>query len=111
MRWIHKTCRKQMRWREKFFWVKIYENELGDNIPHTLCIPQPQPFYNFFGGGKGELRGGDVPSRRVSPCTLLSYEGGSIRVGLKDGGKRKRYIFFFVVNETKQTIVLANARG
>ena len=26
--------------------------------------------------GKGELRGGDVPSRRVSPCTLLSYEGG-----------------------------------
>ena len=37
-----------MRWREKFFWWKIYENELGDNIPHTLCIPQPQPFYNFF---------------------------------------------------------------
>ena len=28
------------------------------------------------GWGKGELRGGDVPSRRVSPCTLLSYEGG-----------------------------------
>ena len=48
MRWIHKTCRKQMRWREKFFWWKICENELGDNIPHTLCIPQPQPFYNFF---------------------------------------------------------------
>ena len=48
MRWIHKTCRKQMRWREKFFWWKIYENELGDNIPYTLCIPQPQPFYNFF---------------------------------------------------------------
>ena len=37
-----------MRWREKFFWWKIYENELGDNIPHTLCIPHPQPFYNFF---------------------------------------------------------------
>ena len=48
MRWIHKICRKQMRWREKFFWWKICENELGDNIPHTLCIPQPQPFYNFF---------------------------------------------------------------
>ena len=28
-------------------------------------------------GGGRELRGGgDVPSRRVSPCTLLSYEGG-----------------------------------
>ena len=48
MRWIHNICRKQTRWREKFFWWKIYENELGDNIPHTLCIPQPQPFYNFF---------------------------------------------------------------
>ena len=22
------------------------------------------------------MRDGDVPSRRVSPCTLLSYEGG-----------------------------------
>ena len=59
------------------------------------------------GWGKGELRGGDVPSRRVSPCTLLSYEGGSIRVGLKDGGKRERYYFFV----KEQTIVLANARG
>ena len=26
--------------------------------------------------GGGELRGGNVPSRRVSPWTLLSYEGG-----------------------------------
>ena len=26
-------------------------------------------------GGRGELRGGDVPSRRVSPFTLLSYKG------------------------------------
>ena len=40
-----------MRWREKFFWWKICENELGDNIPYTLCIPQPQPFYNFLGEG------------------------------------------------------------
>ena len=44
--------------------------------------------------GEGGTRGGDVPSRRVSPCTLLSYEGGSIRVGLKDGAKRERYFFF-----------------
>ena len=64
------------------------------------------------GWGKGELRGGDVPSRRVSPCTLLSYEGGSIRVGLKDGGKRERFFFFFLSFLVKeQTIVLANARG
>ena len=27
------------------------------------------------GGGKPELGAGDVPSRRISPCTLLSYEG------------------------------------
>ena len=51
------------------------------------------------GWGKGELRGGDVPSRRVSPCTLLLYEGGSIRVGLKDGGERENaplsFFFFF----------------
>ena len=47
------------------------------------------------GWGKGELRGGDVPSRRVSPCTLLSYEGGSIRVGLKDGGEEGEVYFFF----------------
>ena len=39
-----------MRWREKFFWVKICDNELGGHLPHTLCMPQPQPFYNFFGG-------------------------------------------------------------
>ena len=48
MRWTHKTFRKQMRWREKFFWVKICDNELGGHLPHTLCILQPQPFYNFF---------------------------------------------------------------
>ena len=28
------------------------------------------------GGNLGGLRGGNVPSRRVSPCTLLSYKGG-----------------------------------
>ena len=38
-----------MRWREKFCLVKIYENEVGDNIPYTLCIPQAPPFYNFLG--------------------------------------------------------------
>ena len=65
MRWIHKTCRKQMRWREKFFWWKICENELGDNIPHTLCIPQPPPFYNFLGGSWTFLWGDDELSGKV----------------------------------------------
>ena len=60
------------------------------------------------GWGKGELRGGDVPSRRVSPCTLLSYEGGSIRVGLKDGGEEGEESFFF---KQKTDYLLANARG
>ena len=61
------------------------------------------------GWGKGELRGGDVPSRRVSPCILLSYEGSSIRVGLKDRGKRERcylllfflFLFFFCSKRNK----------
>ena len=43
-----------MRWREKFCLVKICWNEVGDNIPYTLCIPRLPPFYNFFGGGKEE---------------------------------------------------------
>ena len=38
--------------------------------------------------GEGELRGGDVPG----PC--CHTKGGSIRVGLKDGGKRERYFFY-----------------
>ena len=37
-----------MRWREKFCLVKICWNEVGDNIPYTLCIPRLPPFYNFF---------------------------------------------------------------
>ena len=40
-----------MRWREKFFWWKICDNELGDNIPYTLCIPQSPPFCNFLPWG------------------------------------------------------------
>ena len=70
MRWIHKTCRKQMRWREKFFWWKICENELGDNIPHTLCIPQPQPFYNFLGAD-----GGSPTAQCVGSFAMTWYSG------------------------------------
>ena len=46
------------------------------------------------GWGKEELRGGDVQSRRVSP-PCCHTKGGSIRIGLKDGGKREKYLFFF----------------
>ena len=51
------------------------------------------------GWGKGELRGGDVPSRRVSPCTLLLYEGGSIRGGLKE-------VFFFFLHSPLEQVPL-----
>ena len=40
--------------------------------------------------GEGEPRGGNVPSRRVSPIPCCHTKGGAIRVGLKDGGKRDR---------------------
>ena len=39
------------------------------------------------GRGGNLVRGGDVPSRRVSP-------GDTIRVGLKDGGGRRENFFF-----------------
>ena len=51
-------------------------------------------------GGKRELRGGDVPSRRVSPCTLLSYEGSfpsrwpQRREEEGEGGERRLRVFF-----------------
>ena len=39
--------RKHLRWREKFFSVKICDNELGGHLPHTLCSPAPR-FLQFF---------------------------------------------------------------
>ena len=47
------------------------------------------------GWGKGELRGGDVPSRRVSPCTLLSYEGGFHSRWPQRRGEEGEVYFFF----------------
>ena len=47
------------------------------------------------GWGKGELRGGDVPSRRVSPCTLLSYEGGFHSRWPQRRGEEGEVLFFF----------------
>ena len=49
------------------------------------------------GWGKGELRGGDVPSRRVSPCTLLSYEGGfHSRWPQRRGEEGEVYIYIYI---------------
>ena len=50
------------------------------------------------GGGRGELRGGDVPSRRVSPCTLLSYEGGFHSRWPQRRGEEGGVSFFFLTN-------------
>ena len=47
-------------------------------------------------GEWGELRDGDVPSRRVSPCTLLSYEGGfDSRWPQRRGEEGEVFFFFF----------------
>ena len=61
-------------------------------------------------GEAGELRVGDVPSRRISPCTLLSYEGSfpsrwpQRREEEGEGGVRILGFFFFspVVPRTAQ---------
>ena len=49
-------------------------------------------------GGRGETPGSDVPSRRISPLTLLSYKWGTICVGLicvglKDRGRGRGFFF------------------
>ena len=50
------------------------------------------------GGGVGGGRGGNYGAG-TSPAGALAHEpcchtkGGSIRVGLKDGGKRERYLY------------------
>ena len=50
--------------------------------------------------GDGGAAGGSVPSRRVSPCTLLSYEGGyhsrwpQRRRGEGEGGRGPPPLFF-----------------
>ena len=45
------------------------------------------------GWGRGETRGSDVPSRRISPLTCCHTNRGTICVGLKDRG-RGRGLFF-----------------
>ena len=49
------------------------------------------------GGSERELRGGDIPSRRVSPFTLLSYKGGyhSRSPQGRRGGGIGPWVFFF----------------
>ena len=44
------------------------------------------------GGSERELKGGDVPSRRVSPFTLLSYKGGYHSRWPQ--GRREGHVFF-----------------
>ena len=46
------------------------------------------------GDDQGKLRGGDVPSRRVSPCTLLSYEGGFHSRWPQRRGEEGGFFFF-----------------
>ena len=54
------------------------------------------------GWGRGETRDSDVPSRRISPLTLLSYKWGYHLRWPQRQGERERGFFF------KLTIVLAD---
>ena len=47
------------------------------------------------GWGKAELPGGDVPSTRVSPCTLLSHEGGFHSRWPQRRGEEGEIFFYF----------------
>ena len=49
------------------------------------------------GGGGGETRGSDVPSRRISPLTLLSYKWGYHLRWPQRHGERERV--FFLMND------------
>ena len=45
------------------------------------------------GVGEGETRGSDVPSRRISPLTLLSYKWGYHLRWPQRQGERERFFF------------------
>ena len=47
------------------------------------------------GGGRGNYGSGDVPSRRVSPWTLLSYEGGFHSRWPQRRGEEGEVFYFF----------------
>ena len=64
-----------MRWREKIFGMKICENELCGQLTFTLCIPQPQPFYNF--SLHAHPLTSSVPTS--SPPSLRPFSGEELR--------------------------------
>ena len=47
------------------------------------------------GGGRGSYGAGTSPAGALAHVPCCHTKGGSIRVGLKDGGKRERYFFCF----------------
>ena len=46
------------------------------------------------GGGRGNYGAGTSPAGALAHGPCCHTKGGSIRVGLKDGGKRERFFFF-----------------
>ena len=46
------------------------------------------------GGGRGNYGAGTSPAGALAHVPCCHTKGGSIRVGLKDGGKRERYYLF-----------------
>ena len=49
------------------------------------------------GGGRGNYGAGTSPAGALAHVPCCHTKGGSIRVGLKDGGKKERVFFFPIV--------------
>ena len=55
------------------------------------------------GRGRGNYGGGTSPAGALAHVPCCHTKGGSIRVGLKDGGKRERYVYIFYFFCSKRT--------
>ena len=56
------------------------------------------------GGGRGNYGAGTSLAGALAHVPCCHTKGGSIRVGLKDGGKRERYFFLFGSKRTNYCV-------
>ena len=60
-------------------------------------------------GEGGTTGAGTSPAGALAHGPCCHTKGGSIRVGLKDGGKRERYFFFFSLSPLEQVPLYGEA--
>ena len=60
-------------------------------------------------GEGGNYGAGTSPAGALAHGPCCHTKGGSIRVGLKDGGKRERYFFFFLPSPLEQVPLYGEA--